>query len=160
MNSSTYGRQHKNFSTPIKTLYFYIPISGQSLRQAAVDIFRVYELNVSFVLSSRKQTPGQNYRILLCQLYNTVCHNEFMSALVFFFSLYTHQLHFKTPLEFYACDWITTLSEQQYSQTLRGFLNFLCFLFCSGASSHPKMETFFMSQGCTHPAFTPLLLSF
>ena len=22
--------------------------------------------------------------------------------------------YFKTPLEFYACDWITTLSEQQY----------------------------------------------
>ena len=43
-------------STPIKTLYFYIPISGQS-PWAAADTFGVYELDFSFVLSSVKQTP-------------------------------------------------------------------------------------------------------
>ena len=58
MNSSTYGRLYKNHvSTPIKTLYFYISICGQSLCQAAVDTFRVYELDFNFVSGSQKLTP-------------------------------------------------------------------------------------------------------
>ena len=44
-------------STPIKTLYFYIPISRQSLCQAAVDTFRVYEFDFNYVLGSRNLTP-------------------------------------------------------------------------------------------------------
>ena len=89
-------------STPIKTLYFYIPISGQSLCQAAVDTFRVYELDFGFVLSSCKQTPEQieSYYVNFITLFVTV--NLYQPWC--FFSLYTHQLHFKTQLEFYVCD--------------------------------------------------------
>ena len=72
-------------STPIKTLYFYIPISGQSL-WANVDTFRVYELDFSFVLSSHKQTPEIKLNLICLWIllfnkstvYNTVHHNEFM----------------------------------------------------------------------------------
>ena len=61
-------------STPIKTLYFYIPISGQSLCQAAVDTFRVYELDFGFVLSFRKQTPEQieSYYVNFITLFVTI----------------------------------------------------------------------------------------
>ena len=52
------GRTHKFtgsgefcISTPIKTRYFNIPISGRS-PWAASDTFGVYELDFSFVLSS------------------------------------------------------------------------------------------------------------
>ena len=42
------------------------------------------------------------------------------------------QLHFKTSLEIYACDWITTFSEQQYScnrsklHSAQHFLTYTC----------------------------------
>ena len=75
-------------STPIKTLYFYIPISGQSLCQAAVDTFRVYELDFSFVLSSRKQTPEQieSYYVNFITLFVTMN----LCQPWCFFSLYIH----------------------------------------------------------------------
>ena len=86
----------------------------------------------------------------------------------FCFSLYTLQLHFKIPLEFYACDWITTLSEQQHSQTLTNRFFAFSMLICSWASSYtenhsckwpaPEMETFFTFQGCPHRVSTVVIV--
>ena len=75
-------------STPIKTLYFYIPISRQSLCQAAVDTFRVYELDFGFVLSSRKQTPEQieSYYVNFIALFVTM---NLCQPWCFFFFVYT-----------------------------------------------------------------------
>ena len=153
------------FQLPQKlTLYFYIPISRQSLCQAAVDTFRVYELDFSFVLGSLKQTPEQmeSYYVNFITLFVTMN----LCQPCCFFCLYTLQLHFKTPLEFYA--WITTLSEQQHSQTLTNRFFAFSMLICSWASSHtenysckwpaPEMETFFMLQGCPHRVSTVVIV--
>ena len=96
-------------STPIKTLYFYIPISGQSLCQAAVDTFRVYELDFGFVLSSCKQTPEQieSYYVNFITLFVTV-NNIYVSLGVFFLCIYTsytskHDLNFMFVTELQHC---------------------------------------------------------
>ena len=95
-------------STPIKTLDFYIPISGQSLCQAAVDTFRVYELDFGFVLSSRKQTPEQieSYYVNFITLFVTA--NLCQPWCFFFLCIHTsytskHDLNFMFVTELQHC---------------------------------------------------------
>ena len=95
-------------STPIKTLYFYIPIRGQSLCQAAVDTFRVYELDFGFVLSSCKQTPEQieSYYVNFITLLVTI--NLCQPWCFFFLCIHTsytskHHLNFMFVTELQHC---------------------------------------------------------
>ena len=133
-----------------------------------MDTFRVYDLDFSFLLSFRRQTPEQmeSYYVNFMTLFVTMN----LCQPCCFFSLYTLQLHFKTPLEFYACDWITTLSEQQHSKTLTNRFFAFSMLICSWASSHtenhsckwpaPEMEAFFTSQGCPHRVSTAVIVNY
>ena len=85
------------FQLPQKlTLYFYIPISRQSLCQAAVDTFRVYELDFSFVLSSLKQTPEQmeSYYVNFITLFVTM---NLCQPCCFFLFVYTPVTLQNTP---------------------------------------------------------------
>ena len=83
----------------------------------------VYELDLSFVFKLPQISFASESCILIYQLHIAVRHNEFISVSVFvclflfFFHIHV-RFHFKTPREFYACDWTTTFSEQQNSQTI------------------------------------------
>ena len=83
----------------------------------------VYELDFSFVFKLPQISLASESCIVIYQLHIAVCHNEFISVsvfvclFVFFFHIHV-RFHFKTPREFYACDWTTTFSEQQNSQTI------------------------------------------
>ena len=109
-----------------KNSLFYIPISGQSLCQAAVDTFRVNELDFSFVLSSRKQTPEQieSYYVNFITLFVTI--NLCQPWCFFFLCIHTsytskHPLNFKLVTELQHCQ-NNCIAKHQ----LIGFLHFLC----------------------------------
>ena len=146
--------------------WFEAKMCGLSL--LAIFTFWVFTLwHIMLVLYSKRKSSITAPAPLTTKLISEQGRlNATKSVLVF--SLYTHQLHFKTPLEFYACDWITTLSEQQYSQTLTDRFFAFSMLIFSRASSHtenpsckwpgPEMETFFMSWGCPHRVSTVVIV--
>ena len=71
-------------------------------------------------------------------------HNEYIILSVLVLVHLHVRLHFKTQLEFYSCDWITTLSEQQNNQTLKTvFLHFQRSL----ASYHKRPFNLYISSG-------------
>ena len=70
-------------STPIQTLYFYIPVSGYLLK-ASTDTFRDYQLGFSLFLRSCEQTPEVSFPSKSCILIHQLpkmclCQNKFTS---------------------------------------------------------------------------------
>ena len=111
----------KLVSTPIQTL-FCLLFRKRTFLLAGADTFRVYELDFSIVFKHpladirNKISFASESWIWISQLQIVVRHSEFISVSVFVsFHIYIRQ-HFKTSLEFYACDWITTSSVSHYIQ--------------------------------------------
>ena len=110
-------------STPIQTLYFYIPVSRQ-LSKASTDTFRVYQLDFSLFLRSCEQTPEISFPSKSCILIHqlpkmAVCQNKFTSLSELFFFTYKSDYNSKHHLNFMlVTENCNIMSEQQYSQTL------------------------------------------
>ena len=85
-------------------------------------------------------------------------HNEYIILSVLVLVHLHVRLHFKTQLEFYACDWITTLSEQQNNQTLKTvFLHFQRLLVVwqatiSGHLTFTSLVATYENHSCKQPA--------